>query len=515
MQGGQEGIRGLPPELLAHIFTYVALPPNAALIAVTHVCRNFRAVALDHAILWSRIQVHTIPQMEAFLARSKFSLLDITVPSPSSWSPRLNDSLSMLLSRVMDRLRSFEIDVGLCDAAAVARIIANFVGRPAPHLQKLYVLDRGYTKLTRGVLPKDKQELNIFHILDGDGYRSATPSLRSLRLAPIWVPCNSGIFRGLSHLELRNMKWRVPSPTQMQLLGILRACPTLETLTLELTRIEDDGPREETESIIPLPLLSKLIMIHHSPSNFANLLSYLALPPTTRFELDTWLAHRLQGSNFCDCAIFPDRREHLPMLRALPGVELTVNLVYSRARFDLFSSTTCNEAHHVAAIFVRADTLYSIGFCIQATMVATAEQFKYRGDWHQRSFGETYRWNNTFQVAARLRTLRLVNPLEEELVDALAALSSCARERTTLVCPQLTDLELYRIPISLQTQASILDFVACRAEAGVPITRIVFGRTSVTQPAGFLEKVVELGVEVVSRPSAGEHFLMCNSRLSL
>ncbi|KAI0750294.1 hypothetical protein C8Q80DRAFT_1270014 [Daedaleopsis nitida] len=63
---GRVPINRLPPELLAKIFAHVSAPghrtsmivDSVALVVVTHVCRLWRAVALESAALWSHISLH-------------------------------------------------------------------------------------------------------------------------------------------------------------------------------------------------------------------------------------------------------------------------------------------------------------------------------------------------------------------------------------------------------------------------------------------------------------------------
>lgn len=73
--------RRLPPELLIHIFSEVVLasdPPSSNnLVAATHVCRYWRAIALDSPTLWTAITGINASRLETFVQRSQDALLDI------------------------------------------------------------------------------------------------------------------------------------------------------------------------------------------------------------------------------------------------------------------------------------------------------------------------------------------------------------------------------------------------------------------------------------------------------
>ncbi|OJT13480.1 hypothetical protein TRAPUB_9974 [Trametes pubescens] len=491
------GIQYLPPELLVRIFHYLVLTSaqsgSRALIQATHVCRLFRAVALDSPMLWTKVTKlygTTIPEAQAFLDRSANLPLDITLEASS-----LNDWSAFLLSHVLHRLRSLEIKVDSAYHKPIIRLLASLVGHPAPLLRKLHLLDQGESEDVR--IPPTRQLSNVFHVFDGGKYYSATPSLRSLRLAPVLLSWDSDMIKDLTHLELRATNWRIYRPTQAQLLAILRRCPALQTLALELPIIFHDAPRREPEPIISLPQLSRVIFRQLMPCSIANLLSHLALPPTTRFTIDTVLEPEHDGSTLFP--IFPENREHLPSLRDLPDVELVVKLLESTVYFKLSSSDAEGNAHRVATISVYTYELENIGGGMPSTLVDSAQRFTYRGDF-QDDFGELGDWSRLLRAATRLRVLRLIRPGRdlENVVQALTrhVPDDAAPGGPARFCPELTDLELDLVSLSNGKRASIIWLLTDRRNVGRPLKRVVFGRVSGIF-SEFLEVLREYGAEIV------------------
>ncbi|EIW60866.1 uncharacterized protein TRAVEDRAFT_19416 [Trametes versicolor FP-101664 SS1] len=500
LQKVQTSIQSLPPELLVHVFHYLVVKPphTRALIQATHVCRLFRSVALDSPTLWTkvtRLYGTTIPEAQAFLDRSAHLLLDINLPASS-----LNDWTAFLLSSVLRRLRSLEIGIDSSYHKPISRLLASLVGRPAPHLKKLHFLDQGEStgdsesESDDDRIPRAKQLPYVFHIFDGGKYRSATPSLRSVRLAPVLLSWDSDIFKDLTHLELRATDWRVYYPAQAQLLAIFRRCPHLQTLALELPKIYHSAPRQEPEPVVPLPRLSRVIFRQLAPSRIANLLSYLALPPTTRFTIDIKLE---DGSTLFP--VFPDNREHLPSLQDLPSVEITVKLLEFTVYFKLSSWDAGGNAHRVATISVETEELEYIGNGIPATLVDSAQRLTYRGDF-QDEFGEFGDWTRVFRAATRLRVLRLVRPggdLENICQDLTRHVpDDAAPGGPARFCPELTDLELDLVSFTNGKRASIIWLLTDRQNVGRPLKRVVFKRVSGIF-SEFIEGLREYGAEIV------------------
>ncbi|KAL1947300.1 hypothetical protein VTO73DRAFT_14261 [Trametes versicolor] len=500
LQKVRTGIQSLPPELLVRIFHYLVLksPNTRALIQATHVCRLFRSVALDSPTLWTkvtRLYGTTIPEAQAFLDRSAHLQLDINLPASS-----LNDWTAFLLSNVLPRLRSLEIGINSSYYKPITRLLASLVGRPAPHLKKLHLLDKGESvgesdsDSEYDRIPRAQQLPYVFHVFDGGKYRSATPSLRSLRLAPVLLSWDSDIFKDLTHLELRGTDWRVNYPTQAQLLAIFKRCLDLQTLALELPKVLNSAPRQELEPVIPLPRLSRVIFRQLAPSRIANLLSYLALPPTTRFTIDCKLE---DGSTLFP--VFPENREHLPSLQDLPDVEITVKLLELMVYFKLSSWDADGKAHRVTTISVETEELEYIGSGIPATLVDSAQRITYHGDF-QDEFGEFGDWTRVFRPATRLRVLRLIRPggdLENICQDLTRRVPDDAvpggPER---FCPELTDLELDLVSFTNGKRASIIWLLTDRQNVGRPLKKVVFKRVSGVF-SEFIEGLREYGAEIV------------------
>ncbi|KAI0373361.1 hypothetical protein BV20DRAFT_908688, partial [Pilatotrama ljubarskyi] len=63
----------LPPELLTIIFSYVVAfaESNKDVIALSHVCKHWRSLALDFPPLWAEIKLNRRDGIIAFAERSK------------------------------------------------------------------------------------------------------------------------------------------------------------------------------------------------------------------------------------------------------------------------------------------------------------------------------------------------------------------------------------------------------------------------------------------------------------
>src|SRR5277367_1522037 len=99
----------LPPELLSMIFIACADPPSGTLnsshwslpakmqwIAVTHVCRYWRSVALGCTDLWRRLFVFNPDVTKEMIRRSKGANLEVII-NASNWFIAISTSTLMLL----------------------------------------------------------------------------------------------------------------------------------------------------------------------------------------------------------------------------------------------------------------------------------------------------------------------------------------------------------------------------------------------------------------------------------
>ena len=271
----------LPPEILARVF-HLLVPEEPPLsrqfrfreqklgwIRVTHVCRNWRRVALDDLTLWAKIwgtptNTKCISEM---LARAKNAPLDIKLNAVAQPSQNVLLMISPHFSHTR-QLRFRNLVTPHSDA------IREIFSLEAPALEHFELKATESSPIT---LPD----------LGGDmPFKGRAPRLRTFSLSGLVIPW-ALIPRGqLTRLKMACHKEDVHSPGDLnQLIDLLVSCPSLEILNLEacLPSQLTEFPHGRT---IYLPHLSRL-RLHGSASRVANMLKMLNLPSSTtlRFHI--------------------------------------------------------------------------------------------------------------------------------------------------------------------------------------------------------------------------------------
>jgi len=274
-------ISAIPPELLARIFRFHALvePPwpgrhNLGWIRVTHVCQQWRQVALDDSSLWatftgywpsakliseSLVRARNAPLIIDFEFETSLQKLSKFIPHIShirelrlrNLSPRHSQGIQEICALEAPILEHFELALG-----------------PGSYFP---VMSITYRELAGTTL-----------------FNGRTPKLRTLSLTQISIPW-SLIPRGqLTQLEITLFEEISaadisPSVDLNQLIDLLINSPELEGLVLEfcLTPMLFQVPHEQP---IHLPRLSRL-RLAGSTFNVTNLLSMLRLPPSATLRL--------------------------------------------------------------------------------------------------------------------------------------------------------------------------------------------------------------------------------------
>ncbi|KAF8640278.1 hypothetical protein AX16_010173 [Volvariella volvacea WC 439] len=129
-------ISTLPPELVVEILEVTRLSISEeedstdnpySWVAATQFCAQWRNFALDHPQLWTSCSLKNLRWFQAFLERSKDSLLRISTHSPLD-GPEYDKCLK-LAAESMNRIQTLDIDPRM--SAYI------FVGLPAPRLETL------------------------------------------------------------------------------------------------------------------------------------------------------------------------------------------------------------------------------------------------------------------------------------------------------------------------------------------------------------------------------------------
>jgi hypothetical protein len=268
----------LPVELLQMIFSYCAepQPEDSAFqliraypywIAITYVCRHWRAAALNHHLLWTSINTDHLGTRwaKSFMKRSNPALVDVTVRiDPIIYETRhknAHEILAILLSGCT-RLRTLHI-----------------IGETRTVCKVLSALD--------AATPIRSLSLDI---VDGGGYPVSLPPHLFGRQAPIHEVCfvargyivaPHGLFHGVTHFTSSQQ-----IPLQ-DLLDSLRQMPALQSFTLQRCNLIWEDTDTPWNVQIPMRNLTCLTVDvnSRSPFFFALLNQRLALPDGAKRKL--------------------------------------------------------------------------------------------------------------------------------------------------------------------------------------------------------------------------------------
>ncbi|KAI0648226.1 hypothetical protein C8Q79DRAFT_954424 [Trametes meyenii] len=261
-------VNRLPPELLRMVFTYALVEKhdsNGHLIWITHVCKHWRAVALNAPALWTHFSTSTLKHpigSRTFFERSKplpvYMSLDISHPSAMDIFP--------LVILKISRIRVLELFLG--DGIHFEAIFpSNIRGLTAPALEELWVVENNLEHPP--MVPTHSQDLTpaVF---------SGVPALRSLVLSNAHLfAVPKGTIHTLNRLELSG--WL---PSIGTLLNFLRLNPQLESLVIHEGKIRAGSDFEASNTTQEVPLLKlRHLEAHQIPVQMATLLlSELVLP---------------------------------------------------------------------------------------------------------------------------------------------------------------------------------------------------------------------------------------------
>jgi F-box-like len=258
----------LPPELLRVIFVACADPPYAEQeysyckarsmqwIAITHVCRYWRSVALGYPDLWKRLRFFDPNITKEMIRRSKGAHLEVII------DPRLQIHRSIARSPVIPMVlpELHRVSVLHLVCSDQLQFLVNGFVSAAPKLEYLYLS-----------VPYHVSALNIPDTI----LSRETPALRSLELHKCIFTSQSPSSGTVSSPDSRI--GRIPS-TISQIVSFLRGAPMLHTLIF-------DGvlPFVDTDDAYPNLILPKLSRLELSSSiaSCTNFLEHTIFPVTT------------------------------------------------------------------------------------------------------------------------------------------------------------------------------------------------------------------------------------------
>lgn len=232
-------ISKLPAEVLLSIFSILrdwAWIPRTVVTRITHVCREWRYIAIGAPLLWTRPLSSYRPEWTTTaLQRARMAPIEVDLHF------RNHDGvtdISKTLLRHISHTSKLEI-YGPCDHLNAAQELI-----PEDDAKQLKELKIWCSDSRRGGV-----ELMRPFVLSSTTFRH-THQLRHLSLYWVDVDFNSPLFRNLHTLKLSHLSFEAV-PTWFKLLEVLRAMPCLEDLALShvFPRIDSFEPMLSLEPL--------------------------------------------------------------------------------------------------------------------------------------------------------------------------------------------------------------------------------------------------------------------------
>ncbi|TFY58312.1 hypothetical protein EVG20_g8201 [Dentipellis fragilis] len=252
-------------------------------ILVMHICRQWRQVAIDNALLWTQV-IFALGSdwAERMLERSK--MVPLVIREWNSATALYLDVLE-LLRHHLPHIRTLE----LCRPSYILEEVLPFLNQNAPMMHTLQLGTKNPAK-------------NITIVVTPDDFLNQHASnLRKLVLEDVLIPWTSPLFNNLEHLEVKltaheDEDWfdetaSQREPTLPEFLDALEAMPGLKTLSLfgaavpfttALSLLINDT------RTVSLPNLGSATLTSQ-PRDVAVLLDHLELPRTAKLAFS------------CDC----------------------------------------------------------------------------------------------------------------------------------------------------------------------------------------------------------------------
>ena len=295
-----DNISRLPNELLSYIFLLIVNDPaenHLCALTISHVCLQWREVALSNGALWARI-VLTFPisdrklsRANTWLSRSSTSPLDILLDvRDPEWGWKEDDhnfrlehmqSIMQLLTTHVERWQIVEM---MADTWAP---ICTFLWHSrkvngVPMLEKLSLsrCNAYFTSRDQTFQPSSlRRPIKLF----GD---IALGRLREVSLVGVHIDWSDPPLKNLTHLVFQYHAHDV-MPTFEQFQRILLACPTLLHLSvIGWGPILNGSSIEQEPTILGLPILTRFSFGFMDTEYATRLLSLLDFPCLTQFKLE-------------------------------------------------------------------------------------------------------------------------------------------------------------------------------------------------------------------------------------
>ncbi|VDB84554.1 unnamed protein product [Peniophora sp. CBMAI 1063] len=251
-------IYALPTEILARIFELLAtLDPIRALrrrwgwACITHVSRRFRAVAIGHASLWSRLSVDGQTPWNLFLPRARGTLLSVHGEIQTDQQSQLYAALTL---QNIERMQAIEVSNVIPEAYEWHGILRSV----APKLQTLSLgLDMDDDPSDWSDSDEAERAENVPQHMRPQFLTKNAPNLTSLSLAGIRMCWKLNAPIALRSLSLHgSVRRNPPHLVFSSVLGCLRNMPLLQHLALK--NILPPSTRRDVDARVSMPHLRSL-----------------------------------------------------------------------------------------------------------------------------------------------------------------------------------------------------------------------------------------------------------------
>ncbi|KAH9890670.1 hypothetical protein C8Q73DRAFT_134960 [Cubamyces lactineus] len=300
-------ISRLPPEVFCSIFEYLQDDGGniADIINATHVCKQWRSIALDAAKLWTAFYINNLEVATTFLARSRNQTIKLFLTE----TRHPIHHIARLVAPHIARVRVLRVRTS--EDKTVLRLFSRFV-HEAPRLEELSI-----EKEFRQFPPPLETSNPLPRLFGGSLPRE---SLRTLTVRYIsFLPRFSGP-SVLVNLEIRRDISLDRDFCARGLVELLQNCPVLERARITLAGIIPGTEAPHDVLVARLPRLERLA-VFSTPALTAYILASVVVPRTARVALQTLYT---DPANAGYGMVPRAREESLPFLRGVRRVELFV-----------------------------------------------------------------------------------------------------------------------------------------------------------------------------------------------
>ncbi|KAF8267380.1 hypothetical protein EI94DRAFT_1730642 [Lactarius quietus] len=277
-------ISSLSTEVIAAIFSLLHLsqvdlsplvggkPDILAWLRVSHVCHQWRDIALNNTLFWSHIDFNRISSAGAAetLARAKKAPLHLTACTTGD---QRDDARFTAVKKALQSHVSYVCHLSISANSFFLRRTLKRLASPAPTLEYLSL-----STYPNSLLRTTPQATVPDALFDG-----TTPRLSRLNLYKCNISWKSPLLKGLTYLEISEPSKRV-RPSLANWLDALGEMPQLKELILHSASPIAPPFPFDIERTVTLPFLT-LLNISASVGDCALALSHLVLPALTRLSI--------------------------------------------------------------------------------------------------------------------------------------------------------------------------------------------------------------------------------------